>query len=178
MRPSQSQDQSLATLSRLISKRPSDPEDTDIIDSMTSTGSFNVLISLLQASRLDGVLREKSPFTLLAPTDEAFAKLQMGKIEKFLQERNTDRLASLLSCHIISTLISSKSLATSSIDATTVGQEAIAITVQGKWISIHSATGTQMANANVVGNEIKSSNGVIIPIDAVVMPPNIRSPQD
>ncbi len=175
MRPSQSQNQSLATLSRLIAKRRPDPKHTDIIESVTSTGSFNVLISLLQASCLDDVLRDNHPYTLLAPTDAAFAKLPTGKIEKFLQEQHADSLVSLLSCHIISTVISSASLATSSIDATTIGQEAIAITVQGKWISIQSATGFQMVNASVVGNEIRSSSGVIIPIDAVVVPPNMEN---
>ncbi len=172
MRSSQSQDHSLAAVSRLISKHPQDPKYKDAIDSVTSTGSFNILISLLRASCLDDVLRERSSFTLLAPTDEAFAKLPTGKIENLLQERHPDRLVSLLSCHIISTLISSSSLATSSIDAKTIGQEAVAITIQGKWISIHSATGDQMVNASVVGNDIKLSNRVVIPINAIVMSQN------
>ncbi|MEP2102939.1 MAG: fasciclin domain-containing protein [Parasphingorhabdus sp.] len=138
-------------------------------------GSFNILNSLLKASSLDIVLQEKSLFTLLAPTDAAFTKLPAGEIDSLSQEQYKDRLVSLLSRHVISTLISSTSLATCSIEAKTVEQETVAITVQGKWISMHSATGIQLLDASVVGNDIKSSNRVIIPINAVAINENINA---
>jgi uncharacterized surface protein with fasciclin (FAS1) repeats len=178
MNQSQSQNKSLASLTRSISKDPHGLDYFDMANAGNPEISFDILNTLLFASSLDQLLREKSTFTLLAPTDQAFGKLPQGKIDYLLQGRHIDCLVSLLSYHIVTTRISSTSLATTSVNTTTIGKEAIAITVQGKWISMHSTRGDQLVDASVVGDDIKSANGVIIPINAVVTPLDSKVFQD
>ena len=134
---------------------------TDIVDTAVSAGSFNTLVAAVQAAGLESTLRSDGPFTVFAPTDEAFANLPAGTVETLLQPENRDQLVSILTYHVVPGKVYSKSLAGKQLEATTV---------QGTTVAIDGTDGVSVDNANVVAADIKTSNGVIHVIDAVMLP--------
>lgn len=133
----------------------------DIVDTAVAAGSFKTLTAAVQAAGLEATLRSDGPFTVFAPTDEAFAKLPAGTVETLLKPENRDQLISILTYHVLPGKIYSKSLTGKQIDATTV---------QGTTVSVDGTQGVRVDNANVIKADIKTSNGVIHVIDSVIMP--------
>lgn len=134
---------------------------SDIVDTAIAAGSFKTLTAAVQAAGLEATLRSEGPFTVFAPTDEAFAKLPAGTVETLLKPENKDQLVSILTYHVLPGKTYSKSLA---------GQQIEATTVQGTTVAIDGTDGVTVDNATVVKADIKTSNGVIHVIDTVLMP--------
>lgn len=133
----------------------------DIVDTAVAAGSFKTLTAAVQAAGLEATLRSDGPFTVFAPTDEAFAKLPAGTVETLLKPENKQKLVSILTYHVLSGKVYSKSLAGKQIDA---------VTVQGTTVAVDGTNGVKVDNANVLKADIKTSNGVIHVIDTVLMP--------
>jgi len=133
----------------------------DIVDTAVAAGSFNTLATALKAADLIGALKSPGPFTVFAPTDEAFAKLPKGTVEDLLKSENKDKLKAILTYHVVSGKVMAKDV---------VGIKE-AKTLNGKSLSISVHDGKVMIdNANVTKTDILASNGVIHVIDAVVIP--------
>ena len=136
----------------------------DIVDTAVAAGSFRTLAQALQSAELVGVLKSAGPFTVFAPTDEAFNALPAGTVESLLRPENRAKLQAILKYHVVSGAVSS-SQARSLTSATSV---------QGSALSIQaSSAGVKVGGANVVRADIQCSNGVIHVIDRVLIPPGI-----
>ena len=133
----------------------------DIVDTAISAGSFNTLVAAVQAAGLEDTLRSEGPFTVFAPTDEAFAALPEGTVEDLLKPENIDTLISILTYHVIPGKVMSGDIA---------GQMLMVETVQGGSVSIDATNGVMIDGANVIQADIETSNGVIHVIDAVILP--------
>ena len=133
----------------------------DIVDTAVSNGSFKTLVTALKAAGLVDTLKGAGPFTVFAPTDDAFAKLPAGTVDNLLKPENKKQLVSILTYHVVPGKVMSKDLA---------GKKTMAKTVEGTEVSIDPTNGVKVDNANVVKADIDTSNGVIHVIDAVIMP--------
>jgi uncharacterized surface protein with fasciclin (FAS1) repeats len=138
-------------------------KDKDIIDTAVGAGSFNTLAAALQAGGLIDTLKGEGPFTVFAPTDEAFSKLPAGTVESLLKPENKDKLVEILTYHVVAGKVMAKDV---------VGLSS-AKTVQGKNIMIEVKDGKVMLNgaATVIKTDINCTNGVIHVIDSVILPP-------
>lgn len=137
------------------------PSDKDIVATAVGAGTFNTLAAALGAAGLVEALQGPGPFTVFAPTDEAFAKLPKGTVEELLKPENKGKLADLLKFHVVSGRVFS--------DAASKG--ATVATLQGTSITTKSEGGKVMVqNATVVAADIDATNGVIHVIDTVIMP--------
>ncbi len=130
--------------------------DDDIVDVAVKAGSFNTLAAALGAADLVETLKGDGPFTVFAPTDEAFAKLPAGTVENLLKPENKDQLIAILTYHVVPGKIMSSDLLSTG-NATTVNGQAAPI-------------GLTIAGANVVQADIQAANGVIHVIDTVMLP--------
>ena len=133
----------------------------DIVDTAVGAGSFTTLVAAVQAAGLEDTLRSEGPFTVFAPTDEAFANLPEGTIENLLKPENKDQLVSILTFHVLSGKVKSKDIA---------GKALSVATVQGADVAIDATDGVTVGGANVIKADIYTSNGVIHVIDAVILP--------
>ena len=134
----------------------------DIIDTAVAAGNFKTLAAALTAAGLIDTLKGAGPFTVFAPSDEAFAKLPAGTVESLLKDIPT--LTSILTYHVVS----GKVLAA---DVMKMDGQA-ATTVNGAAINISTANGVHLnASSKVVATDIECTNGVIHVIDTVIMPP-------
>jgi uncharacterized surface protein with fasciclin (FAS1) repeats len=133
----------------------------DIVDTAVAAGSFQTLAKALQAADLVDTLKGPGPFTVFAPTDEAFAKLPAGTLDDLLKPENKDKLHAILTYHVVAGEIPSAKLVTLSSAKTVNGQE-LKITVMGGNVMVN--------NAHVVKTDIPASNGVIHVIDTVILP--------
>lgn len=137
------------------------PESRDIIELASSAGSYNTLIAALKAAGWDEALKGKGPFTVFAPTDEAFAKLPPGTVESWLKPENKDKLVAVLKYHVVQGRIYSDS-------AVSTG---MAKTLEGHSVTIKSDMGrVWIDKAGVVTPDMDAANGVIHSIDTVLMP--------
>ena len=134
----------------------------DIVDTAVGAGKFNTLVAAVKAAGLVETLKGAGPFTVFAPTDEAFAKLPKGTVEDLLKPENKAKLVSILTYHVVSGKVMSKDLA---------GKTMKAKSVQGAEISIDATKDVMIDKAKVVTADIEASNGVIHIIDAVIIPP-------
>ena len=133
----------------------------DIVDTAVAAGSFNTLAAALQAAGLIDALKGDGPFTVFAPTDDAFAKLPAGTLDSLLQSENKETLKALLLYHVIPGKVMSSDISGS------VAPE----TLEGTTISVVASDGGVTVNgANVIKADIEASNGVIHVIDAVINP--------
>ena len=133
----------------------------DIVDTAVSAGSFNTLVAAVQAADLVDTLKGEGPFTVFAPTDDAFAKLPAGTLEDLLKPENKDKLKAILTYHVVSGKYMAK-------DVTTMKE---AKTVNGQSFMIAMDAGNVMVdNAKVVQTDIECTNGVIHVIDTVILP--------
>lgn len=135
--------------------------EKDIVDTAVAAGSFKTLVAAVQASGLVETLKGKGPFTVFAPTDEAFAKLPAGTLESLLKPENKEKLKGILTYHVVPGKVMAKDV---------VGLKE-AKTVNGQMLTITVKDGKVMVDkANVVKTDVAASNGVIHVIDAVVLP--------
>ena len=133
----------------------------DIVDTAITVGQFNTLAKALQVAGLIDTLKGKGPFTVFAPTDEAFAKLPGGTVEELMKPENKAKLVAILTYHVVP----------GEIKASDVVKLTSAKTVNGEPLKVTSMGGNVMINdANVVKADILCSNGVIHVIDTVLLP--------
>ena len=141
-------------------------EEKDIVDTAVAAGGFKTLVAAVKAAGLVDALKGKGPFTVFAPTDEAFAKLEKSKpgiLESLLKPENKKQLTAILTYHAIS----GKVLAA---DVLKLKNKTKVKTLNGATITIHNKHGVKVNNANVVKTDIICSNGVIHVIDTVILP--------
>lgn len=140
-----------------------DPEKntTDIVDTAVSAGQFNTLAAALEAADLIDTLKGEGPFTVFAPTDDAFAKLPEGTVANLLKPENRDQLVAVLTYHVVPGKVLAADVVNLS-KATTVNGADIAIALKGESVRINEAT--------VVATDVSASNGVIHVIDTVILP--------
>jgi uncharacterized surface protein with fasciclin (FAS1) repeats len=136
-----------------------DGHSMDIVDTAVSAGSFTTLVAAVQAAGLVDTLKGEGPFTVFAPTDEAFAALPEGTVEALLAD--PEALAAILTYHVVAGKVMS----------TDLSDGMMAATVNGADITIGTMGGVSVNGANVVTADIEASNGVIHVIDAVILPP-------
>jgi uncharacterized surface protein with fasciclin (FAS1) repeats len=138
----------------------------DIVDTAAKAGSFNTLVTAVKAAGLVDTLKGKGPFTVFAPTDEAFKKLPSGTLESLLKPENKERLVSILTYHVVP----------GAYDASRITAEKnkrfSLKSVQGADIAVDTSDGVMVSGANVTKADIRTSNGVIHVIDSVIMPPH------
>jgi uncharacterized surface protein with fasciclin (FAS1) repeats len=150
---------SLLTLS--LSAAAASAGKKDIVDTAVAAGNFKTLAAALQAAGLVDTLKGAGPFTVFAPTDEAFAKLPAGTVDDLLKPENKEKLVAILTYHVVPGKVSAK-------DVMKLHE---AKTVNGKDVKIMADGGKVMVdNANVVKTDIACSNGVIHVIDSVILP--------
>jgi len=133
---------------------------TDIVDTAVSAGSFETLVTAVKAADLVTTLKSTGPFTVFAPTDDAFAKLPSGTIENLL--KNPDQLAAILKYHVVPGRVM----------AADVVKLSSAKTALGQTLAVNATNGVKINNANVIKTDIETSNGVIHVIDTVLLPKN------
>jgi transforming growth factor-beta-induced protein len=134
---------------------------SDIVDTAVKAGSFKTLVAAVKAAGLVETLKGKGPFTVFAPTDEAFAKLPEGTVESLLKPENKDKLVAILTYHVVPGKVMAADVVKVK-EAKTVQGQSVAVTVSDK--------GVKIDNANVVKTDISCSNGVIHVIDQVILP--------
>jgi uncharacterized surface protein with fasciclin (FAS1) repeats len=132
----------------------------DIVDTAVEAGTFNTLVAAVTAADLVDTLKGEGPFTVFAPTDEAFAALPEGTVESLLLPENKDQLVAILTYHVVPGKVMSGDLS----------NNMMATTVQGTDVTIMTEGGVTVNGANVVTADIETSNGVIHVIDAVILP--------
>ena len=133
----------------------------DIIDTAASAGQFNTLVAAVEAADLVTTLKGDGPFTVFAPTDEAFAALPEGTVENLLKPENKDQLVAVLTYHVVSGKIMSSDIA---------GTATMVESVQGSELDVNATDGVTVDGATVVTADIETDNGVIHVIDRVVLP--------
>jgi uncharacterized surface protein with fasciclin (FAS1) repeats len=133
----------------------------DIVDTAVAAGDFKTLAAALQAAGLVDTLKGTGPFTVFAPTDEAFAKLPAGTVADLLKPENKQKLISILTYHVVSGKVLAKQVVKLH-EAKTLNGQDVKITVDGGKVMVN--------NANVIKTDILCSNGVIHVIDAVLLP--------
>jgi transforming growth factor-beta-induced protein len=133
----------------------------DIVDTAIQAGTFKTLAAALGAAGLVDTLKGKGPFTVFAPTDEAFAKLPDGTVANLLRPENIDQLKAILTYHVVPGAVRAEQVVMLT-SAQTVNGQSVDIVVNGSSVKIESA--------NVVATDIVASNGVIHVIDSVILP--------
>ena len=133
----------------------------DIVDTAVAAGSFNPLVAAVQAADLEATLRSNGPFTVFAPTDEAFAKLPPETLENLLKPENKSQLQAILTYHVVPGKVMASDAAMLS-SAKTVNGQSFRITESGN--------GLMVDEAMVIKADIPASNGVIHVIDQVILP--------
>ncbi len=132
--------------------------EKDIVDTAVSAGTFNTLVTAVQAAGLVDTLKSDGPFTVFAPSDEAFAKLPAGTVEGLLKD--TDALAKILTYHVVA----GEKKAADVVAANSL------TTVQGQSLDIDMTDGVTVGGAKVLTTDILTTNGVIHVIDTVLIP--------
>jgi transforming growth factor-beta-induced protein len=134
----------------------------DIVDTAAGAGQFKTLVAAVKAAELESTLRGPGPFTVFAPTDDAFAKLPPGTLDSLLKPENKSKLQAILTYHVVS----------AKVPAADASKLTNAKTVNGKELKLAASSGggLKVDGANVVKADIEASNGIIHVIDAVVLP--------
>ena len=133
------------------------------MDTAVAAGSFSTLVKAVQAADLTATLEGPGPFTVFAPTDQAFAQLPAGTLESLLKPENKDKLRAILTYHVVA----------GEVDAAEVVKLTSVKTVEGANLKIAANNGSVMVdNAKVVKADIRTSNGIIHVIDAVMLHPS------
>ena len=133
--------------------------DKNIVQTAEDAGSFKTLVTAIKAAGLEETLSGKEPFTVFAPTDEAFAALPAGTLDSLLKDKAA--LTKVLTYHVAS----GKYMATD-----VVGMKSIK-TIEGSSLPVNTTEGVKVGDANVTATDIEASNGVIHVIDKVLIPP-------
>jgi uncharacterized surface protein with fasciclin (FAS1) repeats len=135
--------------------------EKDIVDTAVGAGKFETLVTAVKAAGLVETLKGKGPFTVFAPTDEAFAKLPKGTVEDLLKPENKAKLAAILTYHVIPGKVMAADIK---------GKKTNVKTVQGSDLAVDATDGVKVNDATVTTADVATSNGVIHIIDTVVMP--------
>jgi uncharacterized surface protein with fasciclin (FAS1) repeats len=136
-------------------------ETKDIVDTAAGAGKFETLITAAKAAGLVETLKGAGPFTVFAPTDDAFAKLPKGTVEDLLKPENKEKLAAILTYHVVPGKVMAADIK---------GKKTNVKTVQGGELAVDATNGVKINDATVVTADVAASNGVIHIIDTVVMP--------
>ena len=137
----------------------------DIVDTAVEAGSFNTLVAAVKAADLVEALKGDGPFTVFAPSDEAFAKLPEGTVESLLLPENKSKLTAILTYHVVPGKILSADVKSGRVE-----------TLEGSQLLVSKKKGALMVDqAKIVATDVTASNGVIHVIDAVIMPEQLRS---
>ena len=137
-------------------------EKKDIVDTAMAAGSFKTLTAALKAAGLVDALKGDGPFTVFAPTDEAFAKLPEGTVETLLKPENKEKLVDILTYHVVPANVPAEA-AMKLKEATALNKKTITLEVKGEALYLN--------KSKVTKADVKCSNGTIHIIDAVLMPP-------
>jgi uncharacterized surface protein with fasciclin (FAS1) repeats len=137
-------------------------ESTDVVDTAVAAGQFKTLAAALEAAGLIDALKGNGPFTVFAPTDEAFSKLPAGTVDTLLKPENKEKLKAVLLYHVVPGNVTA--------DQVTKLNGRSVKTLQGSSIKVKTTQGVRVDNAKVTKTDIKASNGVIHVIDTVLMP--------
>lgn len=133
----------------------------DIVDTAVANGSFKTLVTAVKAADLVETLKGEGPFTVFAPTDNAFAALPDGVLDDLLKPENKAKLAAVLTYHVVPGKVMSSDIAGKKLDVKTV---------QGTTAAVDATDGVKIDGATVVAADVKASNGVIHVIDKVILP--------
>ncbi|MEL7543199.1 MAG: fasciclin domain-containing protein [Pseudomonadota bacterium] len=133
----------------------------DIVETAEASGQFSTLITAVKAAGLEETLKGSGPYTVFAPTDEAFAKLPPETLQNLLKPENKQQLAAILSYHVVPGKVLSADLD---------GKNTTATTVQGQDVTIDASDGVRVNDATVTAADVEASNGVVHAIDTVIMP--------
>ena len=133
----------------------------DVVDTAVAAGNFKTLVAAVQAAGLVDTLKGQGPFTVFAPTDEAFAKLPAGTVDDLLKPENKDKLVAILTYHVVPGKVMAADVA---------GKELMVKSVQGGEIDVNGKDGVTVDQAKVIKADIVTDNGVIHVIDAVILP--------
>jgi len=141
-------------------------QGSDIVDIAASNGNFNTLVAAVQAAGLEDTLRGPGPFTVFAPTDDAFAALPAGTVENLLLPENKDTLVSILTYHVLPGAVAAGDV---------LGKVQNVATVNGATVRVDGTGGkygaaVKVNDANVTAADILATNGVIHVIDSVLLP--------
>ena len=133
----------------------------DIVDTAVAAGSLQTLVAAVTAADLGATLKGAGPFTVFAPSDDAFAKLPPGTVESLVLPENKAKLAGILTLHVMSGKVMAKDVA---------GQKLTPASVQGELLHVDGTDGVTVNGAKVISADIECTNGVIHVIDTVMMP--------
>ncbi len=136
-------------------------ESKDIVDVAAGAGSFNTLVTAVKAAGLVDTLKGEGPFTVFAPTDEAFAKLPKGTVENLLKPENKAELVKILTYHVVPAKIMADDIA---------GKKTSVKSVEGGELMVDATMGVKINDAKAVTADIAASNGIIHSVDTVLMP--------
>jgi uncharacterized surface protein with fasciclin (FAS1) repeats len=136
----------------------------DIVTVASTTEGFSTLVAAVQAAGLVETLQGDGPFTVFAPTDEAFAALPEGLLDSLLLPENQETLQRILTYHVIAGEVRSGDITPGEVE-----------TVEGSSVTLDTADGVTVDGANVVAADVEASNGVIHVIDAVILPADIAA---
>jgi uncharacterized surface protein with fasciclin (FAS1) repeats len=134
-------------------------ESKDIVDTAVGAGSFKTLVAAVKAAGLVETLKGAGPFTVFAPTDEAFAKLPAGTVEALLKPENKEKLVAVLTYHVVPGKVMAADVKAGKVK-----------TVQGSELTISTTGGVMVDKAKVTATDIVADNGVIHVIDTVIVP--------
>ena len=137
-------------------------EAGDIVAVASSTDGFSTLVAALTAGGLVETLQGAGPFTVFAPTDEAFAALPAGLLDKLLLPENKDVLVAILTYHVVAGKVMAADIVAGDVP-----------TVEGSTVTLDTMSGVKVNGANVTTADVAASNGVIHVIDAVIVPPTV-----
>lgn len=132
----------------------------DIVDTALSAGNFSTLAAALGAAGLIGALKSEGPFTVFAPTDDAFAKIPPQALSELLQPENKEKLTAILTYHVVPGKVTAHEVANLN----------SATTLQGQTLKISKQDGVKINEAKVIAPDVEATNGVIHVIDTVLMP--------
>lgn len=133
----------------------------DIVDTAVAAGSFSTLVAAVKAAGLVDTLKGAGPFTVFAPTDEAFAALPAGTVDELVKPENKDKLTAILTLHVLSGAVHAADIA---------GKTLSPASVNGEALDVDGTNGVTVNGAKVVTADIACTNGVIHVIDTVLLP--------
>lgn len=136
-------------------------ETHDIVDTAVAAGSFTTLVAAVTAAGLVDTLKGTGPFTVFAPSDDAFAKLPAGTVDDLVKPENKDKLAAILTLHVLSGAVHAADI---------TGKTLNPASVNGETLAVDGTNGVTVNGAKVVSADIACTNGVIHVIDSVLLP--------
>lgn len=154
-----------AMMTILISSQVVRAQSKDIVDLAAGNKDLKTLVAAVKAGGLVQVLKGDGPFTVFAPTDEAFAALPEGTLESLLKPENKDQLAAILKYHVVAGKVMSSDLSNGQKTATVQGEK-VMVSIKGSTVKI--------GEAKVVAADVKAKNGVVHVIDKVILPPSMK----